>query len=479
MLRTLFVLMSILSVSTSFGNGHLVEFTFTKPHSLLNFVETLLERPGGSQTIKSIFRESKYNTAQARLQLDKLSKLKTDYSYRFDGYPTSRYMVRNTWDLMSIGAARSQTLYEFKLNTIGLLPNSEHHELFETLLYFETIYSDLIWNDNLSKLAAYCTQLNDFAQNRNIDALFQKLSGFYGSSWDLDVPFKVCLYPIPGKTGNSTATPKGNIVTCGILLDDFDYPNVLGVVFHELCHILYREQSPELQNELESWFISSTTQSKLLAYQLIDESMATALGNGWIYECITGKLDTSDWYNDYYINRYAKSTYLTIKDQVNTGKSIDKQLINNLVSIYDQAFPDAIFEFNNLFANIHVVADLTEEEVPFVFPAIFRNFRVGGAGLATPLDITNLNDLSTHLATRVIIVTRDNKRSWEFLRKNFEEARYLKSPDFTKNFYVVHRGIDGQSYVFLNLLEASGIETVFDLMKKQGRVNPKSPLVYF
>lgn len=478
-MRGIAILTLFFSISLSAAsNGHLVDFTFTKPHSLLNFVETILDKQGGSQTLKAIFHESKANTPASRAQLEKLSKLKTEYTYRFDGYPDSRFMMRSTWDLLTISAARCETLRDLKVATVGILPNKDHHDLFEGLMYFDTIYSDLIWNDNLTKLAGYCTQLNDYARTRNIDSLFTQLSTFYGSSWDLDVPFKVCLYPIPAKRGNSTATPKGNIVTCGVLLDDYNYANTLSVVFHELCHLLYREQSPELQTKFESWFIEAGTPSRLLAYQLADEGIATALGNGWVYRSLTEKMDTSDWYNDIYINRFAKNSYPLIKDYVERGKTIDKGLIHELCAVYEKVFPEATSDFNNLFSNIHIVADLNDSDAQKVFPAAFRNFRIGGAGFSTPLDQTNLTDLNTHLATRIILVSSDNKKTWDFVKRNVDDIRSVKIPDTEKNFFQLEQSDKGYSYLLINLTSPAEIDKGFDHLKKLGKTDLRTPVFF-
>ncbi|MES2627354.1 MAG: hypothetical protein V4616_00165, partial [Bacteroidota bacterium] len=453
-------------------------FTFTKPHSLLNFVETILDRQGSSSTLRTIFRESRFNTPAARTKLEALSKCKTEYSYRFDGYPESRYMYRSTWDLLTIASARCQTLGELKIASVGLLPNSEHHELFETLNYFDTIYSDLVWNDNLNKLAGYCTQLSDYAQNRSIDLLFQKLSTFYGSSWDPDVPFRVCLYPIPGKRGNSTATPKGNIVTCGVLLDDYNYANTLGVVLHEVCHLLYREQSPELQNRFEQWFLTAKPSSRLLAYQLVDEALATALGNGWIYESIAGKSDTADWYNDPYIDKFAKNAYPVIREYVSHGGTIDPALVNSLCAVYDRIFPGADHDLNTLFSNLRIVADLNDTVVPVVFPALFRNFRVSGAGLSSPLDEKNLDDLSTHLATRVILITSDNKAAWEFVKKKVKDLQGLKTGDMNRNYFQLLQSTEGVSYVLVNLQSPAFLPELFEQMKLKHRIDAGNAVVY-
>ncbi len=456
-----------------------VEFSFTKPHSLLNFVETLLDKPDGSETVKELYRASRFNNGQSHLEIEKLKSLQLDYSYRYEAYPESRYMVRNTWDLMIIASARCQTLHELKLSTIGLIPNAEHHLLFAGLAYFDSIYSDLIWNDNLPKLAAYCAELSDYAQNRDVDGIFVKLTQFYGSNWDADVPFKVCIYPIPGKRGHSTATPKGNIVTCGVLLDDYDYPTSLSVVFHEVCHLLYREQSPELQRQLETWFLTANNPTKILTYPLADEALATALGNGWVFETISGKLDTTDWYNNFYINRLAKASYAAVKDYIRQGKTIDQSLVNDICIIYEQVFPNALHDCNALLANVHLVADFDKNNTNLLFPTLFKHFRVGGAGLSTPLDEINLNDLSTHLATRVVVVSSDNKNSWEFVKKHLPEAKCLKNNEFDLNFVRLCTTPEGYNYLFINLLNPTLFEKAVEKMKTVVHIYPDAPLFFF
>jgi len=460
-----------------FASSGPVEFTFTKPHSLLNFVGTILDKQGGSTTLKNIFRESRFNNPESRQQLELLSTLPLDYSYHYDAYPESRYMLRTTWDLMVIASARCQTLYELKLATVGLLPNTDHHKLFTGLAYFDSIYSDLIWNDQLSKLAAYCSELGDYAQKRDIDRIFSQLKLFYGSTWDSDIPFKVCLYPIPGKKGNSTATPTGNIVTCGVLLDSYDYASSLSVVFHEVCHLLYREQSPALQYQLERWFMNSASTSRVLCYQLFDEAIATSLGNGWVYESIADKLDTSDWYNDYYINRFAKNAYITVKEHLKQSRPVDSLFCRDLISIYERSFPNANRDFNVLLSNIQVVADWNDEDAQQLYPLIFRNFRVGSAGFSTPLDAINLSDLNTHLATRIVVVSRDHKNSWEYVKKIVPEARVLKHAHLDQAFVYLINSDEGFNFVLINLQDKNQFEKTLETLKKTGSLSQEDKMI--
>ena len=57
-----------------------------------------------------------------------------------------------------------------------------------------------------------------------------------------------------------------------------------GVIFHELCHSLFKAQPMALQKELDSWFLSLRTPHAIFAYRYYNEALATALGNGWFTE---------------------------------------------------------------------------------------------------------------------------------------------------------------------------------------------------
>lgn len=53
--------------------------------------------------------------------------------------------------------------------------------------------------------------INQLDANRNdIASLYGRVNEFYSAQWDPSVPFKIMLYPIPHKSGLTTAIPKGN-----------------------------------------------------------------------------------------------------------------------------------------------------------------------------------------------------------------------------------------------------------------------------
>ena len=63
------------------------------------------------------------------------------------------------------------------------------------------------------------------------------------------------------------------------------------MVFHEICHSLYEAQPPAFQHEFERYFTESSSPHARLAYQQVNEALATALGNGWAYARAGGGQD--------------------------------------------------------------------------------------------------------------------------------------------------------------------------------------------
>ena len=84
-----------------------------------------------------------------------------------------------------------------------------------------------------------------------LNVLFEKFKSFYGSSWDKTIPFNLTVYPILGNRGQTTATPHANSLEMGILTQEDDNFTLLSVGMHEMCHVLYDEQSLQMQEMID------------------------------------------------------------------------------------------------------------------------------------------------------------------------------------------------------------------------------------
>jgi hypothetical protein len=66
----------------------------------------------------------------------------------------------------------------------------------------------------------------------------------------------------------------------------------------------------------------------------MNEVLATALGNGYVYEQLDGKIDDGDWYNRKYISLMAKQIYPLVTEYINE-KKIDRSFIDNYIKQYE------------------------------------------------------------------------------------------------------------------------------------------------
>ncbi|MCW9000254.1 MAG: hypothetical protein OQK04_16215, partial [Kangiellaceae bacterium] len=366
---------SVLLLFLSFGiyaekQGNLaIEFKSNRVLGLYEFVMGISGKGYTSQTLVEIFQDSEFNDAEARKRLQLLSELNLGYSYELKSKAKYRHNSIQIRDIFVMAGARSKDLNDFSERTFGLLPNNDHKELIDALRYFEAAYLELIWepsqkflNKNLSDITKKATQL-DMATK------FKQVSDLYAAEWNFDISFEVYISPIPRSSGHSMATPQGNVLSM-LVLDGQDLESQLSIVFHELVHILFINQNPDLQQSIEKWFLQSASSYKAKAYQIFDEAMATAIGNGWFYKYVFGKLDEQDWYYTPYVNRQAKSIYKLVENKLQTKGQLDAKFIEQFIGKYQHNFPGSHLEVENFLANTTFLCEQNscpQEQIANVF----------------------------------------------------------------------------------------------------------------
>ncbi|MBL0190286.1 MAG: hypothetical protein IPQ18_02760 [Saprospiraceae bacterium] len=408
------------SVQLTFGQD-IITFKISKPYCIFNFLETATNQQGTSSTLNDfIASNTKNDTVFKRLCLE-FKNIQTDYNYKREEFPENRRQNRSTKDLIDIDLVNSNTLDEFKNKTIGILPNSDQQKLVNVLKQTEKIYDNLLWNNNEQKLSNQKKELELYASKSS--EIFNKFQHFYNSSWTTDIPFIVTLYPIPGKRGNSTATPHANSLCVGVLTDETRHIERIGVVLHEMCHVLYDEQTKEFQHEIEKWFDNNKSPYKQYAYNFFDEGLATALGNGWAYKNLSGSIDTSEWYNNEYINGFAKELYPLVEDYINNNQQIDKQFIDKSIELFAKKFPNSVSDYGILLNRVSIYSDAeTDLERADLMNTIGEKFQLSNVNSSSPiLDKTSLEFLKNSPQTQLVIISKNQKDNFNALRRMFPE----------------------------------------------------------
>ena len=406
------------SIQLTFGQD-IITFKISKPYCIFNFLETATNQQGTSSTLNDfIALNTKNDSVFKRLCLE-FKNIQTDYNYKREEFPENRRQNRSTKDLIDIALVNSNTLDEFKNKTIGILPNSEQQKLVNVLKQTEKFYDNLLWNNNEQKLSNQKKELELYASKSS--EIFNKFQHFYNSSWTTDIPFIVTLYPIPGKRGNSTATPHANSLCVGVLTDEIRHIERIGVVLHEMCHVLYDEQTKEFQHEIEKWFDNNSSPYKQYAYNFFDEGLATALGNGWAFKNLSGSIDTSEWYDNEYINGFAKELYPLVEDYIKNNQQIDKQFIDKSIELFAKKFPNSVSDYGILLNRVSIYSDAeTDLERADLMNTIGEKFQLSNVNSSSPiLDKTSLELLKNSTQTQLVIISKNHKDNFNALRKMF------------------------------------------------------------
>lgn len=191
------------------------------------------------------------------------------------------------------------------------------------------------------------------------------------------------------------------------------------VLMHEIFHNVYDWQSLEVKKNIESWFLANPSPNSQYAYSLLNEALATAMGNGYIYEGINGKTEKDQWYNMKYIDQMAQAIYPMVKEYANNKKPIDNHFIDAYIKTYDENFPEWTKELDHILTYRYI---LTDDENDFSY--FIKNYRYANqSAYGTPINQNSLDKMKQRPITKIIIVSQKNEIKLEWIKNTFPELK--------------------------------------------------------
>ena len=393
---------------------------FSEPLAVFIYVDHLSSKypdnPFKKQYLNSVYNREKYKNLL--LQFD---TLRINYTYEFEEFPYASKVPGMTEALLKKNLLNSANLKDFKRLSIGLIPNANLLQLSAILYEFQQVYRELVYQPVKGKFEKQLTELSDFIKTKNIFSYFEKGLFFYKSYWDETIPFEMAFYPLSNSQGFSAEAFSNNAVSA-LQTDSKDYTTLMSVMLHEVFHILYDEQPIQVKRNISGWFAANPSKYSTYAYLLLNEALATALGNGYVYESLSGKAESEDWYDRKYINQIAKKIYPTVKEYVSQKKSIDEGFVNAYINIYEENFPGWLDELDNLMCYRSVISDNAND-----FSVIRKNFPYASqTQYEDEVSENSINRLKTCKVTKMIIISKDNETQLALIKKKFPELKTWK-----------------------------------------------------
>ena len=321
-----------------FGQKINFNIKYSEQLAVFVFMQNLSENYP-ENVFKAEFKKSTYNNETYKDIISKFDKLSIDYSYQFDEFPYASKAPMQTRDLLKKNLIETDNLTEFKLRSIGMVPNNVLNELTKYISTFTPIYNELIYQPNKETSEKQLKEITDYSKQHNLESYFEIGLVFNNSSWDRSIPFEIAFYPFPD-SDYFTAQAFCNNFVSAIQTNLKDYKDLFSVMLHETYHIIYNEQSLEVKSQIDKYFKNNSSKYSNYAYLLMNEVLATALGNGYVYDSLNGKPDINDWYFHQYIDLMARKIYPLIKEYIAEKKSIDKNFIDQYISLYEANFPN-------------------------------------------------------------------------------------------------------------------------------------------
>lgn len=419
----LFVLSGCIAIaqSTKF------DVKFSEPMAVFVFVQNLSANYPDNP-YKELFINSKYHQEKYIHLIAEYDTLTIDYSYEFSEFPYGQKFPGTTEALIKRNLIKSNSFDEFKLSSVGIIPNTDLIKLTSILNEFKPVYQELVYQPGKENFEKQLKEISDFITTKNIAPFFDLGQKFYNSSWDNSIPFEIVFYPLPNSK-SFTAEAFCNNAASAIPSGFKDYDLLISIMLHEIFHILYNEQSLSVKNDLEQWFTTSSSKHSTYAYLLLNEALATAFGNGYIYEQLTGKEDSSEWYNFKYINLMAKNIYPLVKDYISSHKAIDKSFVDNYIKIYDTNLAEWFSEPDNLLTYRSVITNNPDD---FNFINQFFPYR----SMSQYEDNISENSIDKMLATpitKIVLISKDHNEKLQLIKQKFIELKNW-NPDYKIDF---------------------------------------------
>jgi hypothetical protein len=469
MKRYALTLAVLLLVANTYG-GSVVHFKISKPFCVLNFLRAAGNDAHVSRTLIAYVRRHVPTADSARFYkaVNSFMQIELDNSFTWTEYPTLRQKPKSLAAIINNAAIQCNSIEEFLNRTTGLLPNEQWQQLRNAMQTAAPVYEKMMsgyaaaMNNQLAALETYAEEA---------DNIFYQLKKFYGSSWGDDIPFTVGLFGIPGAKGNTNAAPYSNSLALGVLTEETNHKERMGVAIHEICHVLYEEQPLKLQRRLDSVFAANKSAYARYAYGYLDEALATACGNGWAYAQLAGSLDTAAWYDDDYINRFAKALYSEVKRYIKAGKTLDKAFVNKAVLTFERTFPDAIYDYANLLNSVNLYTDAPTHDVfNDLYNSLSRHVRMTNSNASYPIADKETQDrIDNEEGTQLFIVHSNHAENFGVLKKKFPQIADLDAgKEGIASFYDNRK----RPVIVINVRSTERVEEAAQKMMTIGKMNP-------
>ena len=421
-----------------------MEVTFSRPLAVLHYVRQLVPK-ARANPYKAQFEASRFATAANLALLNSFESVQSDYEYSYPQYPDGK-IEGSTSYILKRNLILASSLADFQTRSIVVIPSADLNRIVATLQTFTPVYDSLIYEPSRATFERQLREIEALLAEKRAAALFDRIRVFYRASWDPSIPFIFAFYPRPAG-GGFNATAYGNVSESELPSDMKNYSVMLSLMLHEAAHILLDEQQPDAAWEMQRWYDESRATTSQYAKGLMQESWATAVGNGHVYEQLTGTLNPGSWYGQKYISQAAKQVLPLIRPYLESGRPMDRALVDAYIDLFDRAFRGWLSEWEFLMMGRSVISERSED-----FDLLDRKFPYRNAQkYLRDFSDASLRELKAARTTKLIVISRDHAATLDRIRQAFPELADWR-PNLGVDFVYATMTSDKKRLIVANLV---------------------------
>jgi hypothetical protein len=251
------------------------------------------------------------------------------------------------------------------------------------IAHFEPRFSGWWRADAQNESERFRQTLQDKLDQKTVRGLIQSFARFYDTALPDDYPIYLNLFFRPASgNAHTNGTQFENHAVVEFLPSE-DAGLRLSVVIHELCHFFYTSGTDAHRRALSLSFANLQDPFSLAGWNILNEALATALGNGIAAETLLDpavfkKRLESDrgFYNDAAIDAAAKAILPLLQNQMAAGKILyDPGFAGSYMSALEQKMPELLQMPARLLTELVIIHDQEFHDV--VSQSIRRNLSGG------------------------------------------------------------------------------------------------------
>jgi hypothetical protein len=339
-----------------------LEFSTSEPLGLLRFLNGISKQSDeGTAYYDFLVQHHKLGKTDKALiwRYVRMRKYKADSEFEI----SSGRKLNLNQRLMAT-ACGTKTFDEFFKEAKVYCDPADYQTLMVVMNHFRPIYEQLIWRpfspQTMRDLAWFRQNEQSFARP------LEPIARLFQSSAGREHPLKAVLVPAPTevkKEGNGfhfissafsenldVAIAQSMEVVPPDTIAAFNDPRVNNnrtledndTIIHEFTHTLWAFRDPAFKKALLECFEKNNRQFN---YDLLNESQASAAA-AWFYKQVKGKDKSGRWYDNKYVDKYAKSllpileSFATRSKDSETGALNASEYAQQAMDAFDKTFPD-------------------------------------------------------------------------------------------------------------------------------------------